>query len=329
MLFNERIATIASFLVCINLGFLVYSQYVLTEITLTTLLLAFCERFLNFYKTYSLYALAAAGFFLGCSIAIKPAALLYPLVLSIILLFDLRNKTNFSQNLKHTLIFLLSFLLIPTLYLIRNAYVYNSFSICSLARVNLNHYFLPKLIAENENISQEKALEKVKIMKDPQRELEILVKKNPFMAIKIWLKNVLKTFFGLHTTALKMLLEPNLKSGECSFFKVEGGSLKERAWNYIKYGTNSKNIHLIGIGEAILNLLCYLFLITTLIWLAIKKEYFLLIFIISFIAYFGLITGHDGCGRFRMMIEPILIICEAVSIYLLYYLITKQKVYIK
>lgn len=321
-LFNLDVAVIALIISSLNLGFLIYSQYILTEITLVTFLLLFCERFIKFYMSHSLYALFAAGFFLGCSIAIKPAALFYFLIPALMISFISNNKAN----AKLSLIFICAFSIVPMLYIFRNKLVYDSFSICPLAKTNLHHYFLPKLISSIEDTSEQEALKKVRIMQKPERELKILVKKYPTIAAQIWIKNVFKTFFGLHTTALKRLLEPKLKSGECSFFKVNGSTFFERIKNYIEYGTNSIGIQVIGFLEFITILACYLLSAITLFNLGINKRWFILSFILSFIFYFTIITGHDGCGRFRMMIEPWLIICEAAGIYLIYsYFISGNK----
>jgi hypothetical protein len=38
---------------------------------------------------------------------------------------------------------------------------------------------------------------------------------------------------------------------------------------------------------------------------------------IAYLAYFSLITGHDGCARFRMLFEFVLIVLAALGVWAL------------
>ena len=56
-LFDKRVALIAFVFGCLNVGFLTFSQFILTEILLTFLLVFFFERFVLFAKTKQFFHL--------------------------------------------------------------------------------------------------------------------------------------------------------------------------------------------------------------------------------------------------------------------------------
>jgi len=118
---------------------------------------------------------------------------------------------------------------------------------------------------------------------------------------------------GLFVTNLKVLVEPNIRGGDISFFKIKG-SCWERIANYITTGTQQKWIWFIGIFEAIWLFARYVLCFFTLYSMALQRKLSLLCFFCSYLFYFSMITGHDGCARFRMMFEFLLIILAALGV---------------
>jgi hypothetical protein len=83
------------------------------------------------------------------------------------------------------------------------------------------------------------------------------------------------------------------------------------------YGTTSKVIILLGCLEAVWSIIRLFLIVTALIYLALKKHIFELLIFISWIVYFPLLTGFDGCGRYRLVIEPILSVLAAAGFYVI------------
>ena len=80
-LFNETVGLIAFALTCINVGFLTFSQFILTESFLALFLILFFERFTAYLYDNNRKNLGHAAIALGLSVLIKPAALYYPILL--------------------------------------------------------------------------------------------------------------------------------------------------------------------------------------------------------------------------------------------------------
>ncbi|MBD3231378.1 phospholipid carrier-dependent glycosyltransferase [Candidatus Dependentiae bacterium] len=317
-LFDKNTAIISFILFSINLGFLVFSQFILTEILLSFFLVLFLERFVLFLRTNLILYLIESAFCLGLSIAIKPAALYFIFFIILFLLVFAKNR------IKSVIIFSLFFYLPILGYMSFNKITYNQFVVGALGNENLYFYFLPKVLACKNNSSIKKELLHIqsllngnKLESKSWKKINQLwmqtLKQNPFLCFKIWLLNVLKTFLGLFTTNLKVLVEPTTKGGDVSFFKTKGDFLC-RIMTYISAGTCSCIVRVVGFFELVWNVLRYLFCLIAFGSLILNKRWEVFFLLSFFIFYFAFITGHDGCARFRMMFEFILIILAARGI---------------
>jgi 4-amino-4-deoxy-L-arabinose transferase-like glycosyltransferase len=320
-LFNETVGTIAFALTCINVGFLTFSQFVLTESFLALFLILFFERFTAYLYNNKLQYLCSAGLFLGLSVIIKPAALYYPILLLPLIYYI----TPIDKKFRYATFFL-AFFIVPILsYMLHNKVVFDQFKISNLDSVNIYFWFYPNVLAQEHGTSSD--IERLRLQfiagQDNYniRAVKEMFKrdliKKPILFVRVWLKNVTKTFLGLFTTNLKVLVEPNVKGGDISFFKTKG-NLIQRAWFYIESGATSNWLKAVGWYEAIWTILRYIFCFFALLTIFYLRRYTLLYFINSYIFYFSIITGHDGCSRFRMMFEFVLIILTAFGIWLFF-----------
>ena len=318
-LFDKKTALISFAIFSLNLGFLVFSQFILTEILLAFFLVLFLERFVLFLNSNLLSYLMQAAFVLGISIWVKPAALYFIFPVILFLLFAAKNKK--ISKIKSILLFSVFFYLPILGYMTFNKVTYNQFVVGALGNENLYFYFLPKVIAQQKNTDVDKETTFVRLLvtgnKLEHQSWEKVnklfwrtFKSSPVLFFKVWLINVGKTFAGLFTTNLKVLIEESTRGGDVSFFKTKGGIL-QRSWSYIAAGTNSDIIKIIGLSEAIWNAIRYLLCSIALISLALKKQWKIFFLFSFFVFYFSMITGHDGCARFRMMFEFVLIILAA------------------
>jgi hypothetical protein len=318
-LFGHTTAIISTALFSINIGYLTFSQFILTEILLSLFLLLFFERFLQFLETKNLSNLAAAGLSLGISIFVKPAAIYYPIFLAPIFYFTAKNTV---KSVKLLLLFLLTLSLPVAGYIIHNKIVLGQFHLGAYGDVNSYFWLLPNVLSETNATNSD--IERIKLQRIDQQLGREAVKqifvntlqKHPITFVYVIAKNVLKTFLGLFSTNLKVLVENNTGGGDISFFKSTG-TILDKIKAYICMGTTKAWVKAVATYEFIWQSLRYILCLLALIFLFSKQRFAILYFFLSYIFYFSMITGHDGCARFRMMFEFSLIILAAMGIYII------------
>lgn len=311
----------------LNLGFLIYTQLLLIEIILAFFLLTFINYVITYYQRPSYWTCAQAGFILGISILFRPAALFYALCFPILLL--LVTKISLYKRIISSILFLCTFYAPMLAYMTLNYFYFGVFVICPVMNVNLFSFYFPKLQTAfaTHNIAPTeitRAIEQDIVQKTTTSTTQVnLIKlclQQPIIAINIWLINTLKSLIGLYQTQWKLYFE--LSDHATSYFCLPGNWLSCLA-GYIYTGTTKTWLHALGWLELGYLIIEY-FAVTIGSWaLLINKKYWLLFFALSFILYFAFITGPDGSGRFRMMLEPWLLVLAALGIACLFN--SKQK----
>jgi len=331
--FNEKVALVAFAFFSFNLGYLVFSQFILTEILLSLFLLFFLDRFLLFFLGGEIVYLIQAMLTLGFSVLVKPAALYFiPIVLFLILLFF---KKDLLQKFKLMLLVCLCFYLPIIGYMSFNKINYGQFRLSALDIENIYFWYYPNVLAAkngtNSNVEREALGFLVKGNKfvdgnwhDIKKQFWQDLKESPMLFLSVWLKNVLKTFLGLYTTNMKVLVS-DVQGGQLSFFKGQGSFLN-KIYQYVVSGGASYWVIIVGILEFLWSLFRYFLCLVAFVYLLLKRKFDLFFIFTSFIFYFSFITGHDGCARFRMMFEFILIILAALGFYILFLSKNNRKV---
>ncbi len=329
-LFGEQVALVSTCLFSINLGFLIYSQFLLTEVLLATLLLAGIERFLAFCKTTNTIVLAQSGLLFGLSVAVKPVALFYILILLFLLLVRFRNW-------RYLILFSSCFFVPVFGYMLHNKKMFDVFTVAPVMNENIYYYFLAKLIAQHDHISYQTALQKMNDVLDgknhndeerwvePKKIFYEFVFKSPFYVAYLWLFNVMKTFGGLYSSQMKLLINPELKGTETSFFQKSGSS-RARLHAYLTDGIESSFLCIIAYWQFIWMMLQQVLLAMSFFVIFKSREYFLISFFVLTIGYFAFITGHDGCARYRMMFEGLYIILAAYGLVIIWYWLKNRKI---
>lgn len=213
-----------------------------------------------------------------------------------------------------------------------NKKVFGVFCVTNLVNENIFIYFLPRrILPQLDTPMREIFTEKINACKDYEEKLELskeifftIAKEHPFIICSAWANAMLRTFLGLYSTQLKSMFNPSIQGGSCSFFNMQGAFL-ERIEKYITFGSKSPYLTLICLIEAWWLIMQYFLVILGFFALLCKKQYSLCFLFGSYISYFSFITGHDGCGRYRLMFEPILILLAAIGIAYLYGLLRQQK----
>ncbi len=314
MLFGTNTRYIAFILATTSFGYLIFAQFILTELLLATLLTA---SFYFLLQPQRLSSACYAGLLLGLSVLVKPVALYFtiPLVVFWGALFW-----------RHALVFVLCFWLILGGLLLHNYYVFGAPRLGSLASINLCYWFYPYLLAHEKGtlVEYERAelCRRQPYVNQVMPELVAAVKDRPLVAAWYWFFNMFKTAVGLYVTNLKVLMG-GVRGGDVSFFK-QTGSIWQKMWGYITMGTTEAWVVGAAVSEAVLLAGRYMFVLLGLYRLvfvfkktnnrieAYKNEYAWQLYLcVAFLGYFLMVTGHDGCARFRMMIEFLLIVLAA------------------
>lgn len=323
-LFNQQVALISFIFFIFNLGFIVFPQFLLNETIFIFLLMLFIERFTAYFKNPTVLHLIETLSPLGLSVLIKPTAFYYIFfILAGILLFQ--KITNHSK-VTIIAVALLSFYTPIITYTIINGTTCGEYIISKSEETNLYLWLWPKVRALENNSSFATEVKKIEPLfkkNKPTLRKQFFnhVLTSPFSFATVWFKGVLKTFFGLFLSNLKILLNENLRGTDLSFFSCKG-SVSQKIHQYIATGTTNNWVIVVGYFEIIYRLIIYFLTIFAFYILFRQKKWTSFYFFISYIFYFSIVTGHDGCSRYRMPFELLLILLAAFG---LYTIIKRQK----
>jgi 4-amino-4-deoxy-L-arabinose transferase-like glycosyltransferase len=301
--FGSLAASLCSLFFSINLGYLVFSQFILTEITLSFFLLLFFYCFVVFIKTSSVRYLYFSMAFLGTSILIKQAAIYFVAIF----LFFIVNKLR--RNYKPIIISLLCFYFPVGVYMTYNKMIFGHFSTGNFKNINMLYWYLPKILGHIQKRNhvairaelQEKEIEEV------QGIFWETVTKRPFTSMYVWMKNVAQTFLGFYSTSIKRLILGCRKFNAVPFFLIVGNWIQKISM-YLKQGALNKWLYSVSIYELCWMIFSYSCAFFCCFYLFLKRKFELLLFILAYIFYFSIITGHDGTARFRMLFEFVLLL---------------------
>jgi len=384
LLFGQSVAFIAGLLAALNLGFLVYPQFILAETILLFLFMLFFYFFVCFYKRRSLSALCFSAFILGVSTIIKPTALCFPVLLVPVIVVVIANKNNicfdfallrsarteerwfvssqkmfkkvriskckelkkreltktvrpersetkskgfvfgFVKGIYLALFFVFIFFMPILLYMARNYITYGYFSFAPMMQLNMYQCLLAKVMSRVESVPIQDIIDtqlcfSAKNTFDPRgweaaRNLfyEYLWH-YPLTFVSVWLQNVLKTVFGLFSTQFKVLVELAVRGGDCSFFSISG-TFFERIQIYIISGITHRWLWWVAHLEALWSGVRWVLVMIGFGFLLFEKKYGLVCIFMLCIVLFSFVTGMDGCCRYRITFEPILILLSAYAL---------------
>ncbi len=327
-LFGAQVAIISLFLSAVNVGFLVYAQLLLAETAMLTFLLLFFERLTAFMRDQKITQLVQAGLVLGLSVLVKPMALLFIFLLLPFIWFCPCRAASVRRKLSCVSILFLSFYFPLLGYMGYNYHEYGYFRYAPMTSLNIYQCYLSKVIAAVEHVPVEPVRTQTlaftgahgfdELGWDTGRRLfAVYAQKHPLVFAKVWATNVLKTIFGLYATQLKLLLNPTLEGGSHSFFKISG-TVCERCVTYIVGGSPNTIVVGVALFEFFWNLVRWLLVLCALVLLVRRRSWCLLYLFGAYTFQCAFVTGIDGCCRYRMTFEPILIMLAAIGIYALY-----------
>lgn len=320
-IFSKQCAQITVVLFAVNLGFLVYTQFILAEIVLVAFITLFIDRFLQAVATGSFATVVGAALIMSFSVFIKPVLLMYSPIAGLLLFFFTKGPVDRVQR---AALFIVSFFIPVFLYMTYNRYMFGVFAFAPMTPLNLYHVLLSKVIARVDHKPIGEVSASILAFKgahsfdfagwESARQLfwDYLYR-YPMVFAQVWVQNVIKTVAGLYTTQLKVLLEPLVHGGDCSFFALSG-SLMQRLHQYIVCGTDSVVLWGIGYIEAGALIARYMLVLHAVRLLLLQRRFMELSFFSSLIAVCFLVTGTDGCCRYRLSCEPVLILMTAYAL---------------
>lgn len=325
-LYDDEVAFVVGLLAACNVGFLIYPQLILAETVLLLLLLCFLDRYIHFLQKNRARYLAQAGICLGFSMLVKPVVLLF--IFPLMVITYMAHTVSLKIKMRDMLLLLLCFTMPIVCYMGRNYVKYGSFSFAPMTELNIYQCYLAKVISKIESIDQQEIIEtKLRFNAvqafDPtgwqqaKRYFYYYLVRFPHVFLCTWMTNVIKTWLGLYVTQLKLMIEPQDVIGTHSFFN-QRGSLLERCSGYIVGGTTHLGIMLLSWIEllyAVVRLLCAVIGLSVIMR---NKQKILGWLFLSMMISFSIVTGIDGCCRYRLTFEPVLLLLAAIGLVFVY-----------
>jgi hypothetical protein len=318
----------------LSLGLHIYPQLILAETLLLVLVMICLERFLVFFKQDNHTALVQSYALLALAMIVKPLMLPFVGVISYVA------YTKMAYHDKRSAVPTLAvavgiFMLCIASYMGRNWIKYGQFAFAPMTTLNIYQCYLAKVIAVTEGIrEQELVATTLRCTSDNMLDdsgwsdartlFYAYLYAHPCICVYVWLHNVCKTMVGLYSTQFKRMLNPELTGREISFFAYKG-ALHERAMAYVLGATDVTFVRILAVLELLL-LMC--------IWLgtliALHKLYYsdrlLCWVLLGFLVSCFVPTGIDGCCRYRIIAEPILLLLASMT-YVRLYTIKRGVVY--
>ncbi len=224
---------------------MVFTQLILAEILLAVCLCGFLYAMALFSQKGYLKDLIVATLLLVSSVMVKPVALFYGLVMPFFVWGA--HGRSLKNHVRMVLIFLLFFYIPLSSYMMYNYCMFGNFAVTTLHTGNLFDYFFPRRIMPRLESNERNEIQRYLDASEDQKQREHrsaqiffdCFKKYPFMYVSAVIEGMIKIFFGLYSTHLKVMFNRALLGGSLSFFAVQGSSLLERLYNYTKFGTDS------------------------------------------------------------------------------------------
>lgn len=333
ILFPNQIglAKITSTFASINLGFILYSSFLMTESLFIFLFLAFCILFFKNLKTTNKFMpMFIAGMILGLASLTRPVGQ-FLIIGSILIIF--LTQDYIKSKLKKALLLFLGWTIIVSPWLIRNYIMLGHMFFHTLPGGHFLNLSAARVAMHVHNCSYEQSREILSIelksrfeeyesknnkKLSPIEECYISEKlayqyfiRNPFIALKCWLTDIFRTCFSLYSAELLYLENGRV---QINYFDKDRTTLS-MIKRYIYPDTNKSWLKIIIICEIIALIFLWLgFFLATISqvtsriqnksnteWESFRNS---LLFIIIFLG----ISLAGGYARMRLPAEPFLII---------------------
>ena len=322
---------LSGILASINIGMITYANFILTDSLFVFCFLLTLVVFLGFLRQPSWRLSVILGLTLGIATMVRPVIALLPLVLIPLLAFALviKHRENFLPAAGRALMIGILFVICLSPWMMRNYLYCGRWSLTAQSGDHLLQYIVPftwqysrgvpfiEGMKKTDAAFKEKASkEKLNLGKASPFELSDLkvrmavdyLRKEPKTAIaKAWFFGMVKNLFAPAIIDFSYLL--NIERPH--FFYTEGKTTLERAWNFVKGMRGWFGWAVIG--SMMLLVVSRILQLWGLVQVSRRKpwEGFLLFL---FIVYFLIVSGPVGYAKYRLPLEPILIVLLSVGL---------------
>ena len=284
-----------------------------------------------FLSTSKLRYALLAGLVCGLAISTRTVAIFLPLAMAVAAVaITLYKRQKMYKGLAAGSL-IIAFCLLPlTPVLDRNLAKYDTFQLTSQNGVFLLNWALghAKAIHSGRGFDTESKELNEKLSKQLQQKYESPSSLNPFELSKERIKLAKLELESVPSTAIMeswvrgaiqnlaspaIAIDPRVRQlNEKSFYNTEGRNIFDKALNFIN-GNNPTfvTILLIGLSSSLIFSIAQLFGF----FLLIKQHKWAALFGLLYVIYFLLISGPVGSAKYRIPIEPALIIFQSVFIF--------------
>jgi len=336
LLHNVRVGLITGLLYSIHPHQALYTGQILSEVLFTFFLFVLLILFIFFLKTKWKLFIVLTGFSLGIATLTRPISLYFFIPIILIIIISLRGKIK--VGLYSVLFFLMAFFLTLSPWYVRNYITYRKVFLSTIGNWNIGYYNAAFVISLKEGISlidaQQKIAEAVKRKYNIEDEDYYYVTDNPEMCkyvaqygLKVIRQNPL-TYAVLHAAGF---IHTFLPSEYALLHKVIGkeGSRKAEEGPIVKnliansfrarIGSAIKMLFkerfakfpvwfsIVWLTLSVFELFVYFFAAKGFGYFARQDKILFLLFIFT-ILYFTLLPGPVGDPRFRVPVEPVIVL---------------------
>ena len=326
LIYSKEIAFISGILCSLNLNFIIHANFFLTETLFGLFFFIFLFFSIHFLKFFKIKFLIFSGIFLGLSALVRPVVIYFPIVFLIFLIFA---KYNFKKKILSIFVFLITFYATVFPWMFHNYKLYGNFALSS-SSAGAIAWYLPHIGQFEKKISiNEARIKNNNDWKNYKQDLKSEVVENNFeldKEAKKYFFNIIKEYkFTSIAQAwfwggMKNILSPPFidfaslfKINHSSFYDTPGNSFVKQAFNFIFFNSNIYFSFIFNFG--ILLIIIFRFVQLFGIFHYFKKDKYLLLFLISIIIYFLLVSGPIGYGKYRFPLEIIFILLTSKGIF--------------
>lgn len=324
--FDKKISYLVICLSLFNVNIINASTFILTEAIHLTFFLYFLLFFIKYIFTENIILkknlnnIIFSAIFLALATLTRPITIYYLAILPLIFF----KNDFFFKKVFSIILFILIYTMAVSPWNFRNLNYFGEYKLSSSVADNLNGYYLPYILANDLDISlidaKKKIYNDVDLKKidsiDENKKKDFFFKKIKevkFISIvKTWIEGGIKFMF---TPAIVETFY-NLNIDKTSYSNLKFHSFIKRAEFFIFKNENKMFSYLmivsISFGLIVKLIMCNYFIRT------IKKNTFINALLLSILLLNLVIVGPLGSARYRLVMEPILIIYAALAIKLLH-----------
>ncbi len=326
---------LSGILAALNMGMITYSHFILTDSLFLFVSILVLLMLLRVSRRRELKSNVFLGALLGIAVLIRPVIMYLPVLLIPLLFVCFITKLHVPAPAALGKVLLIGLIFVCTLspWLIRNFIHFGRFQLSSQSGVHLLQYVVPFVWQYSKGVPFLEGMEKARhafkeraekegldlIVTDPFERSDLKVKmaveylrQEPKSAIlKAWIFGGAKNLFSPAIIDLSYLLRVKRPH----FFYTKGTTFLERAWNFLK-GMQG------FFGWAVIENIIALVLSRLIqVWglvILLRHKTWEAVFLTSIILYFLVILGPVGYAKYRLPVEPLLIVLLSIGIRDLY-----------